>query len=64
MNEKDITWVKVSAEDLMKDEGDWEAFDDLSDEEVVALAESDPDAPPTSAADLQKFQRVVSGKEI
>jgi putative transcriptional regulator len=64
MSEKDMTRVKVSAEDLMKDEGDWEAFDDLSDEEVLALAESDPDAPPTSVAELQNFERAVIVKEI
>jgi putative transcriptional regulator len=64
MSEKVIARVKVSAEDLMEDEGDWEAFDNLSDEEVLALAESDPDAPPTSVADLQKFGRVVNVKEI
>ncbi|HRQ36859.1 MAG TPA: helix-turn-helix domain-containing protein [Chloroflexota bacterium] len=64
MNEKDITRVKVSAEDFGKDEGDWEAFDNLSDEEVLALAESDPDALPTSAVDLQRFERVVNVKEI
>jgi hypothetical protein len=62
MSEKDTTRVQVSAEDLMVDEGDWKAFDNLSDEEVLALAESDPDAPPTSVAELQKFQRVVDAK--
>ena len=64
MSEKDITRVKVSAGDLVNDEGNWEAFDNLSDEEVLALAESDPDAPPTSAAELQNFQRVVNVKEL
>jgi putative transcriptional regulator len=64
MSEKDMTKVKVSAEDLMEDKGDWKAFDNLSDEEVLALAENDPDAPPTSLADLQKFDRVVNVKEI
>lgn len=64
MNEKDITRVKISAENFVKDEGNWEAFDNLSDEEVLALAASDPDAPPTSLADLQRFERVVNVKEI
>lgn len=64
MNEKGITRVKVSAEDLAKEADDWEAFDLLSDEDVLALAEHDPDAPPTSLADLQKFERVVNVKEI
>jgi hypothetical protein len=62
MSEKDTTRVQVSAEDLMEDKSDWEMFDNLSDEEVLALAESDPDAPPTSVAELQKFQRVVDAK--
>ena len=62
MSEKVIARVKVSAEDMMKDEGDWEVFDNLSDEEVLALAESDPDAPPTSKADLRKFQRAIEAK--
>ncbi len=64
MNEKGITRVKVSAEDLVEEEGDWEAFDRLSDEEVLALAAHDSDVPPTSLADLQKFERVVNVKEI
>jgi putative transcriptional regulator len=64
MNEKGITKVKVSADDLVEAEGDWEAFDNLSDEEVLALAGSDADAPPTSVAGLQKFERVVNVKEI
>lgn len=64
MSEKDIIRVKVSAEDLLTSESDWEAFDRLSDEEALALAESDQDAPPTSVADLQKFQRVVNVKEV
>jgi putative transcriptional regulator len=64
MSEKDITRVKVSVEDLLTDEGNWEDFDNLSDEEVLALAESDPDAPPISVAELENFQRVVNVKEI
>lgn len=58
MSKKDITKVKVTVEDLMKDDSNWEAFDNLSDEEGLILAWNDPDAPPTSVIELQKFQRV------
>lgn len=64
MSEKGITRVKVSAEDLAEDEGDWEAFDLLSDEDVLTLAEHDSDAPPTALADLQNFERVVNVRDI
>ncbi len=64
MSEKDITRVKVSVDDLLATEDEWELFDTLSDEEVVARASEDPDAPPSSPADLQKFQRSVNVKEL
>ena len=64
MSEKNITRVKLSADAILLDEGDWEQFDALSDEDVLARAISDPDAQPTSAADLQKFQRVVNIKKM
>ena len=41
-----MTRVKVSVEDLLADGGDWEAFGNLSGEEVMVLAESEPDTLP------------------
>ncbi|MCB0000169.1 MAG: helix-turn-helix domain-containing protein [Anaerolineales bacterium] len=63
MNKKNITRVKATAAERFND-ADWAAFDTLSDEEVVAQAKNDPDAQPSSAAELQQFQRAVNVKTI
>jgi putative transcriptional regulator len=63
MNEKNITRVKVTADDVL-DNDDWDAFDALSDEDIVTQAKDDPDAQPSSATELQSFQRVINVKTI
>lgn len=65
MSKEPITQIKISnVDELSLEEADWELFDSLSDEEVLAGAMSDPDAQPTSSADLQTFQWVISVKEL
>lgn len=63
MNEKNITRVKVTAEDLLHSD-DWDTFDALSDEEVLTQANNDLEVQPTLPTELSKFQRVVNVKEI
>ena len=42
----------------MKSEFDWSAFDALTDEELLARAESDPDNPPLTEEQLKRMKRV------
>jgi len=64
MSDKNITGVKITADDLPAGQTDWDAVDALSDEEVEQAARSDPDAPPTPSEALAHFQQAVDVKAI
>jgi putative transcriptional regulator len=64
MNAKGMKKVKLTIDDYSLHEEDWKLFDSLSDEEVMARAGQDPDALPSSSADLKKFRRSVNVKEL
>jgi uncharacterized protein (DUF4415 family) len=58
MKEENIT--TLSFDELPEDDPtDWERFDALTDEEVEALAQSDPDNPPLTEEELNQFKRVI-----
>jgi putative transcriptional regulator len=64
MSDKNITNVKITADDLPAGQTDWDAVDALSDEDVEQAALSDPDAPPTPPEVLAHFQQAVDVKAI
>ncbi len=43
---------------------DWSALDALTDEEVIARAESDPDNPPLTEEQLKRTRRVLSTRPL
>ncbi len=48
----------------MKNEFDWSAFDALTEEELVARAESDPDNPPLTEEQLKRMKRVPPSRPL
>ncbi|MCB0213586.1 MAG: helix-turn-helix domain-containing protein [Anaerolineae bacterium] len=61
---KNITSVKLTANDLPVGETDWDALDTLNDEDVEQAALNDPDVPPTSTEALAHFRQAVDVKAI
>jgi len=59
-----ITRVTLDSANPPRGRTDWRRVDALSDEEIERAARSDPDAPPLSDEDLEKFQRVVDVKAL
>jgi putative transcriptional regulator len=64
MSDKNISSVKIAADDLSAGRTDWETVDALSNEDIEQGALSDPDAPPTPPEALAHFQRAVDVKAI
>ena len=50
--------VKYDRSNMPRGRTDWEALDELSDDEIERRAASDPDAPPLTQADLKRMRRV------
>lgn len=58
MKRRSITWVEREPGDPLPDlDVDWQMVNAMTDEEVVARALSDPDAPPLTDEQLAKMQR-------
>ena len=57
MNEKS-TYVRYTRETLPPSKTDWERFDALTDEEVMAAALADPDAQPLTEEQLKRGRLV------
>jgi putative transcriptional regulator len=48
----------------MKGKTNWKKVKSMSEKQIISAAKSDPDAKPLSAAQLKKFKRVSSLKEM
>jgi len=65
MSKTGITRVARKAGDPpLRGATDWDRLDRMTDEEVVAAAHSDPDAPPATAEELAQFRRVSPVKAL
>ena len=56
--------VRYSRDKLPPDETNWTRINAMTDEEVVAAARSDPDAPPLTPQQLAKMRRVSRVKVL
>lgn len=65
MSKSDITQVTVTpGEPLPQGKTDWAGLDEMTDEEALAAARSDPDAQPLSPDELANMKRVSRVKVL
>jgi putative transcriptional regulator len=64
MSEKRITRVSVRKGQRPKDRTDWQKLRAMTDEEVRAAAEADPDNPPLTDDEIARLERVPVAKTI
>jgi putative transcriptional regulator len=76
MREENTVYVKLypdgrlveempdGTERLVEDTTDWERLRNMTEEEIIANALSDPDNPPLTDEELARMQRVVSARQI
>ena len=58
MKRRNITWVEREPGDPLSDlDVDWQMVNAMTDDEVIARAKSDPDAPPLTDGQLAMMQR-------
>lgn len=62
MNDKNITRIKVTSDQLPEGKTDWNYLDSLNDDDAENAALSGVDAQPVSKEGLKKFHRVVKVK--
>lgn len=62
MKDERQKFIRIKVSDIceaLTSDNSWQAFDLLSNQEVIIRANNDPDAPSTGLEDLHKFKRYI-----